>query len=104
MSRQVLLSFYGVAPFLGRSLEPGISGWRATCFRHALRTWISKLAPIALCWQALSLEWSFLDAGVLRRRDLFGGGADIWMAAEGPQDPKVVRNDDRQYWGVVPGI
>ena len=97
--------FYGVAPFLGRSLEPGdYQDGAPPVFVMRYATWISKFgADRSLLGKPFNLNGvSWTLVGIAAPRFVWGG-ADIWMP-RGPQDPKVVRNDDRQYWGVVARI
>jgi putative ABC transport system permease protein len=98
--------FYGVAPFLGRSLEP--ADYQADAppvFVMRYKTWVTKFG----CDPAL-LGKSFNLNGV--SRTLVGieaprfawGGAELWMPRL-PGELKIIRSfDGRQYWGVVARI
>jgi len=98
--------FYGVAPFLGRSLEPADYQAGATpVFVMRYKTWVNRFGA-----DPSSLGKTFKLNGI--SRTLVGieaprfawGGAELWMP-RGPEEPKIVRSfDGRQYWGVVARI
>jgi len=95
--------FFGVPPFLGRSLEaadyqPGAVP--VFVMRHA--TWVAKFNS-----DPALIARTFILNGV--PRTLVGieaprfawGGADLWIP-RGPEEPRVLREGDYpQHWGVV---
>jgi putative ABC transport system permease protein len=97
--------FYGVPPFLGRSLEPSDyqSGAEPVFVMRHL-TWVNQFgADPHVLGKAFKLN------GVPRR--LVGiaaprfawGGAQLWMP-RGTEPPKTIRSSDDQYWGIVARI
>jgi len=96
--------FYGVAPFLGRWLEPAdYQPGAAPVFVMRYATWFEKFgADSALLGKPFSLNGvSRTLVGIAAPRFVWGG-ADLWMP-RGPEDPKVIRNE-RQFWGIVARI
>jgi predicted permease len=102
--------FFGVAPFLGRSLEaadyqPGAPP--VFVLRHA--TWVGKFnSDHSLIGKTFMLNGvSRTLVGIAAPRFAWGG-ADLWMP-RGPDEPKVLREGDfARHWGVVahlkPGV
>ena len=96
--------FYGVAPFLGRSLEPADYQQGAPpVFVMRYATWVEKFgADSALLGKPFNLNGvSRTLVGIAAPRFVWGG-ADLWMP-RGPEDPKVTRNE-RQFWGIIARI
>jgi putative ABC transport system permease protein len=96
--------FYGVAPFLGRSLEPAdYQAGAAPVFVMRYATWVEKFgADSALLGKPFNLNGvSRRLVGIAAPRFVWGG-ADLWMP-RGPEDPKVIRNEP-QFWGIVARI
>lgn len=98
--------FYGVAPFLGRSLESADYQAGATpVFVMRYKTWVNKFgADPSLLGKTFELNGiSRTLVGIAAPRFAWGG-AELWMP-RGPEEPKIVRSfDGRQYWGVVARI
>ncbi len=102
--------FFGVAPFLGRSLaaadyQPGVPP--VFVLRHA--TWVGKFnSDPSLIGKTFMLNGvSRTLVGIAAPRFAWGG-ADLWMP-RGPDEPKVLREGDfARHWGVVahlkPGV
>jgi len=102
--------FFGVAPFLGRSLaaadyQPGAPP--VFVLRHA--TWVGKFnSDPSLIGKTFMLNGvSRTLVGIAAPRFAWGG-ADLWMP-RGPDEPKVLREGDfARHWGVVahlkPGV
>jgi putative ABC transport system permease protein len=97
--------FYGVPPFLGRSLEPAdYQEGAPPVFVMRYTTWVNKFgADRSLLGKAFNLNgvpWTLVGIAAPR---FTWGGAELWMP-RGPLDPKVLRNNPLQYWGVVARI
>lgn len=98
--------FYGVAPFLGRSLEPAdYQAGAPPVFVMRYKTWVSRFgSDRSLIGKTFNLNGvSRTLVGVEAPRFAWGG-ADLWMP-RGPEEPKIIRSfDGRQYWGAVARI
>ncbi|PYT49895.1 MAG: hypothetical protein DMG44_08625 [Acidobacteria bacterium] len=102
--------FFGVAPFLGRSLEAADYQSGAPpvfVLRHA--TWVGKFnSDPSLIGKTFTLNGvSRTLVGIAAPRFAWGG-ADLWMP-RGPDEPRVLREGDfPRHWGVVahlrPGV
>src|SRR5258706_1304654 len=96
--------FYGVAPFLGRSLQPAdYQQGAAPVFVMRYATWVEKFgADPSLLGKPFNLNGvSRTLVGIAAPRFVWGG-ADLWMP-RGPEDPKLIRNE-RQFWGIIARI
>lgn len=95
--------FYGIAPFLGRSLEPAdYQGGAPPVFVMRYKTWVNKFgADPSLLGKMFNLNGvSRTLVGVEAPRFAWGG-AELWMPRP-PGELKITRSfDGRQYWGVV---
>jgi len=97
--------FYGVPPFLGRSLEPG--DYRAGAppvFVMRYATWVNKFGADP-SWIGKTFELNGISrtlVGIAAPRFVWGG-ANLWMP-RGPDEPKVNRQNPHQYWGIVARI
>jgi putative ABC transport system permease protein len=97
--------FYGVPPFLGRSLEPAdYQAGAPPVFVMRYATWINKFgADKSLIGKAFDLNGvSRTLVGIAAPRFVWGG-ANLWMP-RGPEEPKVNRQGPNQYWGIVARI
>ncbi len=102
--------FFGVAPFLGRSLEAADYQSGAPpvfVLRHA--TWVGKFnSDPSMIGKTFTLNGvSRTLVGIAAPRFAWGG-ADLWMP-RGPDEPRVLREGDFPgHWGVVahlkPGV
>ena len=98
--------FYGVAPFLGRSLEPAdYQAGAPPVFVMRYKTWVNKFgADPSLLRKTFNLNGvSRTLVGVEAPRFAWGG-AELWMPRT-PGELKITRSfDGREYWGVVARI
>jgi len=98
--------FYGVAPYLGRSLEP--ADYQADAppvFVMRYRTWVQKFgADPSLLGKPFNLNGVSRTLVGIEAPRFAWGGVDLWMP-RGPAEPKIIRSfDGKQYWGVVARI
>lgn len=97
--------FYGLRPFLGRSLEP--ADYRAGAppvFVMRYATWVNKFGADS-SWIGKTFELNGVSrtlVGIAAPRFVWGG-ANLWMP-RGPQEPKVNRRGPNQYWWIVARI
>jgi len=98
--------FYGVAPFLGRSLEP--ADYQADAqpvFVMRYKTWMKKFGgDPSLIGKTFVLNGIARTLVGIEAPRFAWGGVDLWMP-RGPNRPAALRTfDGQQYWGVVARI
>ena len=98
--------FYGVAPYLGRSLAPAdYEAGAPPVFVMRYKAWINKFgADPSLLGKTFRLNGVSRTLVGIEAPRFAWGGAELWMP-RGPEEPKIIRSfDGRQYWGVVARI
>lgn len=98
--------FYGVAPCLGRSLEPAdYESGAPPVFVMRYKTWANKFgADPSLLGKTFNLNGVSRTLVGIEAPRFAWGGAELWMPRT-PGDLKITRSfDGRQYWGVVARI
>jgi len=98
--------FYGVAPYLGRSLAPAdYEAGAPPVFVMRYKAWINKFgADPSLLGKTFRLNGVSRTLVGIEAPRFAWGGAELWMP-RGPKEPKIIRSfDGRQYWGVVARI
>ena len=103
---QGTFEFYGMAPFLGRSLEPGdYEADAAPVFVMRYRTWVEKFGADP-SWIGKRFKLNGISrtlVGIEAPRFAWGG-AQLWMPKQ-PAEVRITRSfDGVQYWGVVARI
>ena len=98
--------FYGVAPYLGRSLAPAdYEAGAPPVFVMRYKAWVNKFgADPSLLGKTFRLNGVSRTLVGIEAPRFAWGGAELWMP-RGPEEPKIIRSfDGRQYWGVVARI
>jgi putative ABC transport system permease protein len=98
--------FYGVGPFLGRSLEPAdYQPGAPPVFVMRYTSWVNKFGADP-SWVGKTFNLNGVSrtlVGIAAPRFVWGG-ADLWMPRN-PEQPKVRANSEfRRYWGVIARI
>jgi putative ABC transport system permease protein len=98
--------FYGMAAFLGRSLEPpDYQAGAPPVFVMRYKTWVNKFgSDPSLIGKTFNLNGVSRTLVGIEAPRFAWGGADLWMP-RGPEEPKIIRSfDGQQFWGVVARI